>query len=314
MFCILCGSKDLREQYSVRESHHKREEFALVKCQRCDMIQTSPRLGSSEIAVYYEEPYCNKGDDKFKSVFEAVEIFFRVRRARFINSLTPAPGRILDIGCGRGKMLSVLSERGWEAHGCELNDRRAIQARKNKNLAIYTGEFEKINFPEAYFDVITLWHVLEHLPDPKTALRKIGRILKGKGLLVIEVPNIASWQSGLFKKHWFHIDAPRHYAHFSPDTLSVMLDECGFSVRNSRVASLEYGAFSFLQSLLNSLGFENNLLYYMTMKCPDTSSFFVRKLLMCIALPFLAVISVFGAAVEALIRKGDVVRVIAVKR
>lgn len=315
MKCILCGCENLEKLFKVNDMRHLNRKFALAKCRECAFVATTPKLDPEAIKQYYERPCGNEENTKFKKIYEASERFFRTLRARYINSLKKGKA-ILDIGCGRGVMLSELNRLGWEAHGCELTDKTAFKARQNKELKIYTKEFEKTELQDNYFDVVSLWHVLEHLDNPKKYLYKIHKILKKEGILIIEVPNIESWQAQVFKQDWFHLDTPRHYYHFSPHTLKRLLLDSGFQAKRLHFFSLEYGPFGVLQSMLNRIGFKNNLLYNMMMKdyvATKESKSFKNKFLMILLSPFLSAVGLLFSFVEAIFWKGVIIRVVAVR-
>ena len=134
-------------------------------------------------------------------------------------------GTLLDIGCAAGTFLVGMKRHGdWTLHGVELSPGVAEIARERHGLDVFTGTLEEAAYPDDTFDAITLWDVLEHLHDPAASLREIRRILKPGGVLIIRVPNLASWDARLFGDAWAGLDAPRHLYVFSPQTLSHMLE------------------------------------------------------------------------------------------
>ncbi len=138
-------------------------------------------------------------------------------------------GRLLEVGCNEGLFLHLARQAGWETQGVEIAELGAVYAREILNLEVFNGELIEANFPDEYFDVVTFWHVLEHLLDPQLDLREAHRILKLDGLLIVDVPNIASWQAKVFSSNWKALDIPRHLYHFSPDSLRAMLAQAGFT-------------------------------------------------------------------------------------
>ena len=107
-------------------------------------------------------------------------------------------------------------------------------------LDVATGRFEDVDYPDSFFDVITMYHVLEHLYDPREALSKAYQLLRSEGLLVVAVPNFDSLQARLFRQRWYHLDAPRHLYHFTPRTLKMLLHKAGFKVLETRWFSIEH--------------------------------------------------------------------------
>jgi SAM-dependent methyltransferase len=144
-------------------------------------------------------------------------------------------GRVLDIGCGRGEFLRLLRERGYEPHGLEPGEEAARRGREEYGLDIVHGTLGDVELQKGYYDAVTMWHVLEHLPDTKAALASARDALKGGGLLFIAAPDFGGAQARAFGARWFGIDAPRHLVHFTRGTLKRMLEAGGFSV--SRICS-----------------------------------------------------------------------------
>ena len=257
--CDLCGSRCTSLVFTAQD-YISREYFNVVKCNVCGLVYTNPRPGSDEIDRFYAQHYYGKRNLRFKAPFELVIRQFRWQRSRKILRLMD-PGRILDVGCGRGRMLDEFKRRGWETFGTELSEQATGFAREEFGLNVRAITLEDWGFEDNFFDVITLWHVLEHLPDPQGTLREVSRILKDDGLVVVSTPNFDSFQARVSKEKWFHLDVPRHHYHFSTRTLTQMLESAGFKVWRQHFFSLEYDPFGLMQSLLNRLGGEPNFLY-----------------------------------------------------
>ncbi|MAG59713.1 hypothetical protein CMO96_02910 [Candidatus Woesebacteria bacterium] len=140
------------------------------------------------------------------------------------------PGKILDVGCGSGSTLVLLKELGWDVYGIEI-DKNAVKIAQERGLLnVKLGEYEKIaDFPNNYFDSIRLYHVIEHIPDPRNCLQLIHKKLKPGGEVLLGTPNTDSTVSKLFGRFWYHLDIPRHLFVFSPKTLSRIVKSEGFS-------------------------------------------------------------------------------------
>ena len=140
-----------------------------------------------------------------------------------------APGRLLDIGTGGGSFPYIASQRGWQAEGCEPNRWLCEWALKNYGLPIRPGTVFDQNYPAKSYDVVTLWDVLEHTPDPKTEVRETHRLLKEDGLLVINYPDIGSWVARLMGRSWvFLLDV--HLYYFTRATIRKLLEDAGFEI------------------------------------------------------------------------------------
>jgi SAM-dependent methyltransferase len=180
----------------------------------------------------------------------------------------PHPGRALDIGCGQGTFLRLLKREGWECHGTELTEKSASRA-SGFGIPVSVGEIEENQFPPYSFDLITLWHVLEHLPEPPKTLKILTRLLKKGGILAISTPNIDSLQAEVGRGQWFHLDPPRHLYLFSPRTLEQMMESLRFQLLEFRHFSLEQDPYGWLQSLLNLMGLPENSLYQILKNTPN---------------------------------------------
>jgi SAM-dependent methyltransferase len=140
-------------------------------------------------------------------------------------------GILLDVGCATGIFLEAMQKTNrWITKGVEISEQAARIARDYKHLDVITGNLEKADLPNDYFDVVTLWDVLEHLHDPVGSLREIYRILKPNGIIVFRVPNAGSLDARLFSAFWAGFDAPRHLYVFERSTLGIMLGKTGFNV------------------------------------------------------------------------------------
>ncbi len=234
--------------------------FQLGECARCGLISTLPELSFSEVMRFYPPIYYGKGSRRFNRLFESLIPWFRARRAEALERFVPR-GRMLDVGCGRGYLPALLRKRGWDAQGIEITLGAAEHAREVLGVPVHVGTFEDSAFPDASFDALMLWHVLEHLADPVAALRKAHSILRPNGLLVVAVPNYSSIQARLTGRHWFHLDIPRHYHHFRLAVLQRLLQESGFRLLEVSHLVFEQNPYGWFQSLYNVLGFRPNLLY-----------------------------------------------------
>jgi 2-polyprenyl-3-methyl-5-hydroxy-6-metoxy-1,4-benzoquinol methylase len=215
------------------------------------------------MAAYYPSGYYGAIEDRrFPHIVETLQNALYTLRVREVEAVANSePGRVLDVGCGRGVLLREFRRRGWEVQGTELSEQAASYARNTLNIPVEIGSLETLQFPAKHFDAITLWHVLEHVANPRALLAEINRILKPDGVLLVAVPNFDSLEARVAKDKWFHLDVPRHVTHFSQATLERALNENGFEVRHTSGFAPEYDFFSFIQSVLNLCGLRHNLLY-----------------------------------------------------
>lgn len=255
--CAGCGAPLDRIAY-LGADYITHQEFPVLACEGCRLVQTGvdQTVASKSYAGYY---------GKRQSFFEVITN--RLRERRIVRALRRAePGMILDVGCGRGGFLARMRAAGWTATGLERPGSGYEEVWKRHGLAVKTGTWDDADFSVGLFDVVTFWHVFEHLPSPRRALQKVSRVLKPNGVLVIAVPDIAGLQGRLFKTDWFHLDVPRHLFHFSLDTLSALLQQHGFTIIVVNRYSFEYDTFGAMQSALNTICRTKNLLFDVLMR------------------------------------------------
>jgi SAM-dependent methyltransferase len=136
-------------------------------------------------------------------------------------------GTALEIGCGRGRYLERLLQQGWQAEGIEPAESPSARCRE-KGLSVRTGRFEDFDFVESTYDAVIAWMVVEHLHDPVAVLRHIGRILKPGGQLLFSVPNVACWETWVFRNYFYILNEPTHLNHFTPSSIKRLLELSGF--------------------------------------------------------------------------------------
>ncbi len=241
-------------------THHG---FEIAVCQTCGFAVTSPQPSADEIGKYYPPGYYGDASKRrFPWIIEGLQQALYTHRARMVESVGGhGPDRVLDIGCGRGLLLSAFRRRGWEVQGTELSESAARYAREVARVPVEIGRVEDLGFPDNSFGAVTLWHVLEHIHDPRVVLAEVNRILKPGGVLLVGVPNFSGFEARVFRDKWFHLDVPRHITHLTQPMLRQALAENGFVAKRWSGFAPEYDAFSFVQSALNRLGLRHNLLY-----------------------------------------------------
>ena len=179
-------------------------------------------------------------------------------RTHWVLAHLDTPGRLLDVGCGRGDNMLFFQRLGWDVYGTELTDNSFPTELKDR---VFFGDIRDGDWQPGTFDGICFWNSLEHLPEPRSQLAAARNLLAPGGSLFIEVPNLASLQAGIFGRHWFHLDPPRHLHHFRPEALAAMLANVGFSTEQDPGISHEYEAFGWIQSAQNAVLRRPNHLY-----------------------------------------------------
>jgi SAM-dependent methyltransferase len=274
-----------------------------------------PRPDLGEIPEYYDEEYYGAGSRKFVPAIEGVVDWFRDGRARLAALLVRQGGasaraRVLDVGCGSGQFLARLQELGHDCYGTELSAETGARASRVPGLTLRFGTLEPGSFAPESFDLISIWHVLEHLPDPDSVLRVSFGWLRPGGAILIAVPNVDSCQARLFGGSWFHIDPPRHLYHFNRRSLTVSLEKAGFRIERVRTLSWEQNLYGILQSALNAMGFPRDEFYEVlkgNRSVAASPRLPLEALLLAIILPF----GVALTAVEAVLGRGGTLEVVA---
>jgi SAM-dependent methyltransferase len=302
--CPICDSSDFTPSNCFNH-------IELLTCASCGLVRTKKIPSKEEIDKMYLEGYYSNFNKRFINLFEYLVKYFRKRRASFIHNISNK-GIILDIGCGRAFMLDYLRSFGWNTYGTTLSPEMGQNIENSQNHKMFVGDLVELDLPVNYFDVVTLWHVFEHLVEPKNYLNIIHDLLKVDGLLVIEVPNIMSTGYKVFKQFWFPLDYPRHIYHYNAKNISIFLRNQGFNIKDVRYFSLEYDFFGFFQSFLNKFlnnknGFFNSLTY--SYASNRWLKIILYLLIFFVSFPLLVLVN-FAIYVS---KKSDTIRIIASK-
>jgi 2-polyprenyl-3-methyl-5-hydroxy-6-metoxy-1,4-benzoquinol methylase len=245
----LTGSDLLFETTSKR--------FTLDSCGSCNCLFLNPMPGSDEIAGFYPPQYwwdsSGRGPlKKLESVYRKLALYDHVsfiRRAAGKQS----PVDLLDVGCGTGTLLGLLQEHGFRTAGVDLSEDAARLAEARSGVRVVAGSLGGAGFPDRSFDVVTLFHVMEHVTNPRQLLAEVSRILKPDGVIVLQVPNIDSWQFRVFRGRWYGLDIPRHVIDYSQGSIWKLLTDSGFLPGRTKHFNLRDNAPALASSLFPSL-------------------------------------------------------------
>ncbi len=198
------------------------ESFDLLYEPEKEMLITCPAPNKEDLSSYYEsEEYISHTDAKkglLATLYQTVKKYSLALKLRLITFLNKSPGSLLDIGAGTGEFLKLAKDNGWEVYGVEPNEKaRAFSSEKGIDSEISIDDLEG-----KQFDVVTLWHVLEHLPDLKETISKIETFVKPGGTLIVAVPNFRSFDAKYYKEFWAAYDVPRHLWHFSRTSMQKL--------------------------------------------------------------------------------------------
>ncbi len=302
--CPHCQGRNSRRLFNAPAFDGDGSRYDLVECAECGVVRTHPMPSAQLLASCYASCYYGEGGRKFNPLMEYAVRLLSAQRARRIMRWLAGNGRkpdtaprVLDIGCGRGLLLNTLRELGCKCHGLERVDFPAVDL--GPEIRLHRASLDEVGFAPGYFDVIVLWHMLEHLEDPFRALRSCARLLRPGGLLSVSVPNFDGFQAHCFGAHWFALDLPRHLYHFRLGTLKRCLEEAGFEIRASSTWCVDQNVYAFIQSLLNALlpAAGPNQLYEL-LKHPDQApgAFIAWSLLGALIAPFALAESVLAEA------------------
>lgn len=273
--CHLCGQKTFQVLHSF-------DFFDLIRCKRCGLVATTLSVDRSALEQMYSSSYYK---ERWKYYFNNVITNSAVTKENdnirdFRNGLSliaqyKSGGRLLDVGCALGMFLFLAHRSGWDTYGVDISRYATHFAREVLKLQVRTGEIEDVKFPDKWFDVVTMWDVLEHFPDPSRQLQEIHRILKNEGIVLMNTPNeeaalrLLAWKmyhltGGKIKYPLRKLYHQFHFHYFTSETLRSLLEQNGFSLiqlnqkcipivkaRGSRLAKSMVKVFSWVERLFN---------------------------------------------------------------
>lgn len=234
------------------------KSFRLFRCDHCGAAFLHPFPTAGELTAAYPDAYwwsIGKRPGltaRLEQAYRELVLRHHVAVARQHCPL-PAP-RVLDVGCGSGSFLHVLERRtGIRGEGLEISETAATAARDQYGLTVHAGDVDTADFPAGSYDFITMFHVVEHLSKPKEALAKVHRWLAPGGVLLVQAPNLASWQFRWFGRRWTGIDIPRHLIGYTPECLAGLLRNAGLEPGAPSFFSLRDNAPAMVSSLCPGL-------------------------------------------------------------
>ncbi len=232
--CPVCQGKLFDLKFQTFDHFLSGELFPVIECRNCRMLLTGNLPGPERLPLYYESSdyisHSNVRSGLVNRIYHAarsVMLGFKYRIIR--KNLSLSSGSILDIGAGTGHFLHHMQTRGWKISGIEPGENARSFALKTWNIPLLETD-RLFTLSQASFDAITLWHVLEHLPDPNRYIDAAAQLLKSNGKLFIAIPNPGSWDAKWYGAYWAAWDLPRHVAHYHPTHLIQLANKHGFKV------------------------------------------------------------------------------------
>ena len=243
--CRYCGADNMSIWCHATDQNRRAgtQVFTVARCNSCGILQTHPLLAPEELSTYYPDEYFP--DPRQSAALRAFERKKVDLVRRFCNG-----GRLLDVGAGVGLFVREAQDAGFAAEGIELSAQAVDLGRQSLGVRLTSGDLLDLPMPADAFDIVTLWHVLEHLPNPKASLEKIFQILRKSGALIIAVPNAGSLQARVFRSRWFHLDVPRHLFHYTRTSLTGVLRDAGFDVQQVIFRHAEHDRAGILGSIM----------------------------------------------------------------
>jgi 2-polyprenyl-3-methyl-5-hydroxy-6-metoxy-1,4-benzoquinol methylase len=259
-YCPVCKNITFIEFLKGKDYFLTGEEFTIVECSGCGFRFTNPRPDEKEILRYYDSPdYIAHDAEKvnlLKAIYTTIRKIALRNKYAIVNKYSHG-NVLLDIGCGTGEFLNYCGKKNFDTTGIEPNEKARRFAREHLGLKIF-DESKLDDFSPAAFDVITMWHVLEHVHKLNERMSRIKQLLKPEGTLIIALPDCDSWDAAKYQYFWAAYDLPRHLYHFTQDTMQKLASNNGFFIDS--IIPLKFDAFYI--SLLSEKYFSGKQNYF----------------------------------------------------
>ena len=238
MACIHCGIDDSRK-LAVKKG------FTYVRCRRCSLVYLNPRPGNAELNRFYNTVQNIQPGGRERNAADARHNRHKIKKFRQAIDLMQQQGRagdrLLDLGCATGLFMEMAERGGWQAYGTDVKETLVQRNRKRFGNRVKLQAGHRLDFEDGFFDVVTLFDVIEHLPDPVESLKEVARVLRPGGLVIISTPDIDGllprWTYRILCRPlgiWEHPEPPGHLFQFSFSTLSLVLGRAGLVPKTLR--------------------------------------------------------------------------------
>jgi 2-polyprenyl-3-methyl-5-hydroxy-6-metoxy-1,4-benzoquinol methylase len=250
LLCNLCGN-------ATNTPYCPENGRGLLQCNQCGLVYVGQRPSAQELYALYGETYFHndQSGEVGYSNYIGDEANIRKtahRRLKFVEQFIPQKGRLLDVGCAMGFVLDVAHERGWQVAGLDVSQFATEYVQKRFGHTAYNVGVTELDKPDGTYDMITMYDVIEHVPDPKANMQKIAQLLRKGGIYELATPDVGSVPAWLTGKQWIGYKMEdEHVYYFSVDTLTKMLNDAGFDVIHVR----HVGKYVTMRLFLDRLGF-----------------------------------------------------------
>ncbi len=253
--CPVCGNENFKAYMKTKDFFLTQEEFTLSQCDNCGMVFTNPI--PVNIDSYYETTnylsHNTKDNGLIGKLYSELRKINIKRKYKLVQKFCEH-GNFLDIGCGTGELLYYFKQNNWNVTGVEPNKTARAFANNNYKINILE-EIELDHLQQNSFDIISMWHVLEHVPNLDERLNQVSKLLKPDGTIFIALPNINSPDSKKYGRYWSALDVPRHLYHFTESTLKKLIAKHNMKLINSEPMKFD----SYYVSMLSEKYMKNNL-------------------------------------------------------
>ncbi|MGM0612482.1 MAG: class I SAM-dependent methyltransferase [Bacteroidota bacterium] len=241
--CPVCDNEQIDDFLHLKDWFLSKEDFTIGQCNNCGFLLTNPRPSPDELGKYYKSEeyisHSNTNKGFINGIYKFVRAYTIKQKYQIIKVYKPG-SKILDIGSGTGEFLNFCKHSKWEVQGIEPDEDARNFSIQEYGLPVNEEEYLQ-DLQDESFDVITMWHVLEHVPDLNERMQTIYRLLKNKGIIVIAVPNPESYDAKYYGEHWAAYDVPRHLYHFKQKDIQKLAAKHNFHVKD--VYPMKFDAF-----------------------------------------------------------------------
>jgi len=255
--CPICLSNNLTLAINTKDYFLTNENYSILKCNTCGLHLTNPVPETGKLHTYYKSKkyysHQNNSYSLMSVIYNLARNYAIKKKYRLIKKYF-LTGKILDYGCGSGDFLLYLNRKGWNTYGLEP-DINARSMALSKDIRVAADINELLSVTNDSFDVVTMWHVLEHIPDFVKVLNDLLNIMKKKSILVIAVPNNNSWDANYYKKYWAAWDVPRHLFHFNKENMKMLGEKLNLQLINVSPMSFDSYYVSLLSEKYKNRGF-----------------------------------------------------------